>query len=227
MTVGPPSPDEPPVAGPALPRFMPVGPTPAQAWVRTYRCGAWSVVEPAGEIDLAVAPMLREVLHNTSSAHIVFDLHGVEFMDCSGLGVLAGAQRGAGPAGGSVRLVAPTRAVCRLLEVSRLDTVFASYASVEEATRGDEADRLGQALLELAALVRSGSGGEQLTTAIDGRTLIGQAQGILMERFGVSADQAFTVLQRHSQDTDTKLRDIAEELVLSRNPRPYDTAKET
>lgn len=226
MTFEPSSPDESPVAGRALPAFQPVGPTPGQARIRTYLCGGWSVIEAAGEIDLAVAPMLREVLHDTSTSDIVFDLHGVEFIDCSGLGILAEAQRGAGAAGGSVRLVAPTRAVRRLLEVARLDTVFDSYASVEEATRLNAVDHLGEALMELAALVRSGSG-EQLTTAIDGHTLIGQAQGILMERFGIGPDQASTVLERYSQDTDTKLRDIAEQLVRPGNLLRYDTVKET
>ncbi|HEX2175439.1 MAG TPA: GAF and ANTAR domain-containing protein [Nocardioidaceae bacterium] len=57
---------------------------------------------------------------------------------------------------------------------------------------------------------------DTLTEAIDARTLIGQAQGILMERFGLDADKAFDVLRRYSQDFNTKLRTVAEDLVSSR-----------
>jgi AmiR/NasT family two-component response regulator len=53
---------------------------------------------------------------------------------------------------------------------------------------------------------------EHLTQAIHGRDLIGQAKGILMERHKLTADQAFTVLVRTSQRSNTKLRDLAEHL---------------
>ena len=39
---------------------------------------------------------------------------------------------------------------------------------------------------------------EQLRLAVTGRTVIGQSQGILMERFQLSADGAFAVLVRFS-----------------------------
>ena len=52
--------------------------------------------------------------------------------------------------------------------------------------------------------------------AIDARKRIGQAQGILMERFDLGEEQAFQVLLRYSQSHNLKLRDVAEELVQSR-----------
>jgi GAF domain-containing protein len=55
-----------------------------------------------------------------------------------------------------------------------------------------------------------------LWQAIDARKLIGQAQGILMERFGIDGDQAFTVLRRYSQDNNIKLRDVAHRLIETR-----------
>jgi GAF domain-containing protein len=58
---------------------------------------------------------------------------------------------------------------------------------------------------------------ENLWLAIDARKLVGQAQGILMERFDLTADQAFAVLLRYSQDKNIKLRDVAQLLVSQRN----------
>ena len=57
---------------------------------------------------------------------------------------------------------------------------------------------------------------EQLQFAVDGRTVIGQAQGILMERFGIDSSQAFAVLARVSQARNVKVRQVAEQLVLTR-----------
>jgi AmiR/NasT family two-component response regulator len=45
------------------------------------------------------------------------------------------------------------------------------------------------------------------------RALIEQAKGILMERHKIKEDEAFTVLTHASQKTNTKLRDVAAELV--------------
>ncbi len=57
---------------------------------------------------------------------------------------------------------------------------------------------------------------DSLRQAIDARHVIGQAQGILMERFDLNADQAFSVLRRYSQDKNLKLRAVAEEMIASR-----------
>lgn len=51
-----------------------------------------------------------------------------------------------------------------------------------------------------------------LGEAVQTRDLIGQAKGILMERHGLDADQAFAALTRVSQLTNTKLRELAEQL---------------
>jgi GAF domain-containing protein len=57
---------------------------------------------------------------------------------------------------------------------------------------------------------------DTLAGAVDARKLVGQAMGILMERFDLDGDQAFAVLRRYSQDTNTKLRDVAQHLVDTR-----------
>ena len=58
---------------------------------------------------------------------------------------------------------------------------------------------------------------------LESRTVIGQATGMLMERYGMEADRAFAVLNRYSQDRNVKLRAVAEEVVSTRQlPAPQD-----
>jgi hypothetical protein len=52
-----------------------------------------------------------------------------------------------------------------------------------------------------------------LHAALASREVIGQAQGILIERERVTADQAFDMLRRASQHLNLKLRDVAQTLV--------------
>jgi hypothetical protein len=49
----------------------------------------------------------------------------------------------------------------------------------------------------------------QLRQAIDSRDVIGQAKGILMHRRGISADEAFDLLRRTSQELNVKLAELA------------------
>ena len=56
---------------------------------------------------------------------------------------------------------------------------------------------------------------ENLLEALQTRELIGQAQGILMERERITADQAFDVLRRASQRVNVKLRTIAKDIVAT------------
>lgn len=67
---------------------------------------------------------------------------------------------------------------------------------------------------------------EGLHAAIDARNLIGQAQGILMQRYDIDADRAFDFLRRHSQDRNIKLHAVAQWVVDNRcksleNPLPH------
>ncbi len=48
-----------------------------------------------------------------------------------------------------------------------------------------------------------------LRRAVEGRDVIGQAKGILMHRRGITADEAFDVLRRASQELNIKLADLA------------------
>jgi transcriptional regulator with GAF, ATPase, and Fis domain len=90
------------------------------------------------------------------------------------------------------------------------------YASTPQAFDKTDHDH-GLALAAHAALAVAGAREiEHLKIAVDSRTTIGQAQGILMERFEIDAHQAFRVLVRVSMHTNVKLRDVAAELVRTR-----------
>ncbi|MEA2505877.1 MAG: hypothetical protein QOH48_495 [Actinomycetota bacterium] len=54
-----------------------------------------------------------------------------------------------------------------------------------------------------------------LVRAVENRDLIGQAKGILMEREGCSADEAFRMLVEASQRANIKVVNIADEIVRS------------
>jgi transcriptional regulator with GAF, ATPase, and Fis domain len=58
---------------------------------------------------------------------------------------------------------------------------------------------------------------EDLNAALATRKVIGQALGMLMERYQLDEDRAFQFLVRVSQASNVKLRDIAQELVDQRN----------
>jgi AmiR/NasT family two-component response regulator len=51
-----------------------------------------------------------------------------------------------------------------------------------------------------------------VTSALVNRDIIGQAKGILMERFKITSDQAFAVLAKVTQDTNQKVSALAEDL---------------
>jgi GAF domain-containing protein len=63
------------------------------------------------------------------------------------------------------------------------------------------------------AAARTSEDLSQLRTAMISRAYIEQAKGILMERHKITEDEAFTILTHASQRTNTKLRDVAVELV--------------
>lgn len=95
---------------------------------------------------------------------------------------------------GALNLYSRGRAAFTPADVDRA-LLLATHASLALATT---------AAVSAAELERS-----QLRTAIASRDVIGQAKGILMARRGLTADAAFDVLRRTSQDINVKLVDLA------------------
>lgn len=59
----------------------------------------------------------------------------------------------------------------------------------------------------------------QFQSALASRDIIGQAKGMIMERFGIDAVRAFELLRTLSQNSNTRLASVAQEFV-SRGPEP-------
>ncbi|SFW85605.1 GAF and ANTAR domain-containing protein [Amycolatopsis australiensis] len=68
------------------------------------------------------------------------------------------------------------------------------------------------ALATTDAVTRAELEAANLRKAIDSRDVIGQAKGIIMARRGSTADEAFDVLRRTSQDLNVKLAEVARTL---------------
>lgn len=95
--------------------------------------------------------------------------------------------------------------------------------AVEHFDVDDEAVAQVMARHAAAALVHANTTAN-LWVAIDARKRIGQAQGILMERYALTEDEAFQVLLRYSQNNNMKLRAVAEGLVTTRELPGEDTS---
>lgn len=103
---------------------------------RTYQEGAWSVIVVTGELDVVGGPELRQhvmALVREGDRFVVLDLHGVDFIDSFGLGVLVGALKRVRMLDGELRLVVAEPRVRRVFEVCDLDRVFTLHRSVEDA----------------------------------------------------------------------------------------------
>ncbi|TDD17992.1 ANTAR domain-containing protein [Kribbella turkmenica] len=94
--------------------------------------------------------------------------------------------------------------------------VLGLYSTKPDAFDADD-EAIARILARHASVaVASARHDESMAQAIDARKLVGQAMGILMERYEIDGDRAFEVLKRYSQDTNTKLRDVAQQLVDTR-----------
>ncbi|MPZ86029.1 MAG: ANTAR domain-containing protein [Actinophytocola sp.] len=62
----------------------------------------------------------------------------------------------------------------------------------------------------------------QLRTALQTRSVVGRAQGLLMRHFDCDSEQAFTALKRASQNSNTKLRDLAPLVVEAHESGDFD-----
>ena len=96
------------------------------------------------------------------------------------------------------------------------------YARTPQAFSDDDRSQLvevaaiaGAALTNMDALQDARDLAEHLQKAMEFRSVIEQAKGVLIERYKLTADQAFLLLADASMHANRKVRDIAEDLVLT------------
>jgi AmiR/NasT family two-component response regulator len=81
-----------------------------------------------------------------------------------------------------------------------------------------DAETIGMVLAAHAASALAASReGENLQSALLTRDRIGQAKGIIMERYGVDDVRAFDMLRSLSQESNVRLTDIAQRVIETRN----------
>ena len=80
-----------------------------------------------------------------------------------------------------------------------------------------ESETIGTVLAaHAAAAILSSREGEQLKSALSTRDRIGQAKGIIMERYNVDDVRAFEMLRQLSQESNTRLVEIAQRVIDTR-----------
>jgi ANTAR domain-containing protein len=98
----------------------------------------------------------------------------------------------------------PSRVVTRLIWFADRPGAFVGG--------NDRADLLAR---HAGIAVRAVTTRESLGEAVSARQRVGQAVGILMARYRITADPAMALLRHRSQHTNIKLRDIADEVILT------------
>ncbi|MEU9390733.1 ANTAR domain-containing protein [Streptomyces sp. NPDC048324] len=183
---------------------------PCLAAIESVTDGDRALVTVHGELDVGgdgLRTALGDVL-DRSATGIDLDLTAVGFCDCGGLNLLLDLRRQALDRGKTVGVRACSPAVARLFELTGTRELFTPSAPG------------GRAAAPAAAPVRRADADQELRTevaqlrrAMQTRPVIDVARGILMASFGLSADAAWAVLVTASQNSNTKLHQLAQDLM--------------
>lgn len=122
------------------------------------------------------------------------------------------------------RVLADTPARCVLpIHLFRTDHTHAALAVFSDAPSAFDATAVSAATTVATVIglaVHAAERERQFDEALQSRDLLGQAKGVLMERYSLNAEGAFGMLQRISQDTNTKVVTLAERLITTDHPEP-------
>jgi anti-sigma B factor antagonist len=102
--------------------------------VGARRVETTGTVEVEGRLDLRAASEVRmqaAAAIAASGGSLVMDLSAVEFIDSSGLGVLAGLHREAARGGGRLAIVPPAGTARQIFALTRTEGFFTLVPSVE------------------------------------------------------------------------------------------------
>lgn len=97
--------------------------------------GDTTIVALSGDIDLESSPQVRSVLLESVGAKrgVLVEMSAVSYIDSSGVASLVETYQSARRGRTLFALVAVSEAAMRVLELARLDQVFAIHTSVTEA----------------------------------------------------------------------------------------------
>jgi len=92
------------------------------------------VIHLEGDVDLQSSPEARKILLEcvTRKKPVLVDLSKVGYIDSSGVASLVEALQTARKGGGTLLLVTVSEAALRVLQLARLDKVFAICDTIEE-----------------------------------------------------------------------------------------------
>jgi len=94
------------------------------------------VIDVSGEVDIYTTPQFKEAVTEIlqqGHIHIIINLTDVSYMDSSGFGTLLSATKRLRPQNGGIFLVGCNEAVSRMLDITRLNTIFTVVHTEEEA----------------------------------------------------------------------------------------------
>ncbi len=94
------------------------------------------VLDVTGEIDIYTTPQFKEAVSaaiDQNKPTIVINMAKVTYMDSSGFGTLLSATKRLRPLDGALYLSGCNEAIQRMLQITRLNTIFGVYATEAEA----------------------------------------------------------------------------------------------
>lgn len=167
----------------------------------------------AGELGLDNTQLLERSLKDAlgaSAGGVDIDLSRVRCPDCSALNTLLNVRRDALAEAKTITIAATSPSCERLLNRTDTHPLFTPHGDADtsrpdgrpEMAREDLSDGLGAEVV-------------QLRRAMQTRPDIDLARGIIMASFGLSSDDAWTVLVTASQHTNTKLHRLARDVVTT------------
>lgn len=170
------------------------------------------------ETVASTAPVVLELHHLQVEAQAGPCFDAVVSNDAQFAAELAGDERWPAFAAPAVEL--GVRSLLAFPLKTRRSSALNLYAGLPSAFgAGDRAKGLvlatfaGVAIDAATAIEHESRRAENLVEALRTRELIGQAQGILMERERITGDQAFALLRESSQHLNVKLREVARTLI--------------
>jgi len=104
---------------------------------QTTHRGAVTVITLQGNLmggpDASTLNGQLHTLLTEGNKHVVLDLAGVQYINSSGLGLLIGSVTTMRSAGGSLKIAGASEKIMGLIRITKLESVFEAYPSVEEA----------------------------------------------------------------------------------------------